>query len=98
MMMCIKILGPQKRTANDFQAWNNDIPKLYELRKDHEITPNPVVGPPTKPVSGANIASNYRISYFLSMIIRPIIQMSLDISDNKEDLFSRINDYNNTSD
>ncbi|CAI9724371.1 Hypothetical predicted protein [Octopus vulgaris] len=98
MMMWTIVLGPQKRTANNFQAWNNDIPALYGLRKDHKIITDPIAGPPTRPVCGANIASNYRISYFLSMIIRPIIRMSPDVCDSTEDLLSRIDDCNSTCD
>ncbi|CAI9717403.1 Hypothetical predicted protein [Octopus vulgaris] len=37
MMMWTIVLGPQKRTAKNFQAWNNDIPALYGLRKDHKV-------------------------------------------------------------
>ncbi|CAI9736459.1 Hypothetical predicted protein [Octopus vulgaris] len=98
MMMWTIVLGPQKRTANNFQAWNNDIPALYGLRKDHKIITDPIAGPPTRPVCGANIASNYRISYFLSMIIHPIIRMSPDVCDSTEDLLSRIDDCNSTCD
>ncbi|CAI9736439.1 Hypothetical predicted protein [Octopus vulgaris] len=98
MMMWTTVLGPYKRTANNFQAWNNDIPALYGLRKDHKVTTDPIAGPPTRPVCGANMACNYRISYFLSMIIRPIIRMSHDVCDSTEDLLSRINDCNNTCD
>ncbi|CAI9716358.1 Hypothetical predicted protein [Octopus vulgaris] len=36
MMMWTIVLRPQKRTANNFQAWNNDILTLYGLRKDHK--------------------------------------------------------------
>ncbi|CAI9716636.1 Hypothetical predicted protein [Octopus vulgaris] len=97
MMMWTIVLGPQKRTENNFQAWNNDIPALYGLRKDHKVITDPIAGPPARPVCGANIASNYRISYFLSMIIRPIIRMSPDVCDSTEDL-SRIDDCNNTCD
>ncbi|CAI9743476.1 Hypothetical predicted protein [Octopus vulgaris] len=97
MMMWTIVLGPQKRTANNFQAaWNNDILALYGLRKDHKVTTDPIAGPPTRPVCGANIASNYGISYFLSMIIRLIIRMSPDVCDITEDILSRINDCNNT--
>ncbi|CAI9736119.1 Hypothetical predicted protein [Octopus vulgaris] len=98
MMMWTIVLGPQKRTAKNFQAWNNDIPALYGLRKDHKGFTDPIAGPPTRPVCGANIASNYRISYFLSMIIRPIIRMSPDVCDSTEDLLSRISDCNKTCD
>ncbi|CAI9734365.1 Hypothetical predicted protein [Octopus vulgaris] len=98
MMMWTIVLGPQKRTARNFQAWNNDIPALYGLRKDHKGFTDPISGPPTRPVCGANIASNYRISYFLSMIIRPIIRMSPDVCDSTEDLLSRISDCNKTCD
>ncbi|CAI9729357.1 Hypothetical predicted protein [Octopus vulgaris] len=98
MMMWTIVLGPQKLTANNFQAWNNDIPALYELRKDHKVTTDSIAGPPTRPVCGANIASNYRISYFLSMIIRPIFRMLPDVCDCTEDLLSRISDCNNTCD
>ncbi|CAI9736582.1 Hypothetical predicted protein [Octopus vulgaris] len=98
MMMWTIVLGPQKRTAKNFQAWNNDIPALYGLRKDHKGFTDPIAGPPTRPVCGANIASNYRISYFLSMIIRPIIRMSPAVCDSTEDLLSRISDCNKTCD
>ncbi|CAI9725075.1 Hypothetical predicted protein [Octopus vulgaris] len=98
MMMWTIVLGPQKRTANNFKAWNSDIPALYGLRKDHKVITDSIAGPPTRPVCGANIASNYRISYFLSMIIRPIIRMSPDVCDSTADLLSRINDCNNTCD
>ncbi|CAI9731321.1 Hypothetical predicted protein [Octopus vulgaris] len=98
MMMWTIVLGPQKRTAKNFQAWNNDIPALYGLRKDHKGFTDLIAGPPTRPVCGANIASNYRISYFLSMIIRPIIRMSPDVCDSTEDLLSRISDCNKTCD
>ncbi|CAI9736531.1 Hypothetical predicted protein [Octopus vulgaris] len=37
MMMWTIVLGPQKRTANNFQAWNNDIRTLYGLHKDHKF-------------------------------------------------------------
>ncbi|CAI9727488.1 Hypothetical predicted protein [Octopus vulgaris] len=98
MMMWTIVLGPQKRRAYNFQAWNNDIPALYGLHKDHKVTTDPIAGPPTRPVRGANIARNYRISYFLSMIICPIIRMTPDVCDSMEDLLSRINDCNNTCD
>ncbi|CAI9730216.1 Hypothetical predicted protein [Octopus vulgaris] len=98
MMMWTIVLGPHKRTANNFQTWNNDIPALYGLHKDHKVTTDPVAGPPTRPVCGANIASNYSISYFLSMIIRTIIRMSPNVCDSTDDLLSRINDCNNTCD
>ncbi|CAI9736416.1 Hypothetical predicted protein [Octopus vulgaris] len=45
MMMWTIVLGPQKRTANNFQAWNNDIPALYGLHKDHKVTTDPIAGP-----------------------------------------------------
>ncbi|CAI9716107.1 Hypothetical predicted protein [Octopus vulgaris] len=55
------VLGPQIRTANNFQSWNNDIPTLCGLPKDHKITTYPVAGTPTtesvKRISLATIGS-----------------------------------------
>ena len=92
------ILGAKERVANNFQSKNNMIPPLYGLRKDHKKFDDENKGPPTRPVCGAVVASNYRISYFLSMLIRPLIRESPDVCDSTEDLLSRVRECNENSD
>ncbi|GAB1598940.1 hypothetical protein Ahia01_000171200, partial [Argonauta hians] len=94
--MWCKILQANRRTAWNFQSTHNPIPPLYGLRKDHKLTSSTSIGPPVRPVCGANAASNYRLSYLLSMILRPHILMSPDVCDSTEDLLSRIHQLNTT--
>ena len=44
------------------------------------------------------ISCNYRISYFLSQIIKPLIQASTEICESTEDLLSKIHSVNETED
>ena len=46
-------------------------------------------GPPTRPVCGAIVASNYRISYFLS-IVKQLRKELEDVCESTEDLPSKI--------
>ena len=86
---CLTMKGDDGITYN-FQSTNNRIPIKYGLRKDHKVFEDAVKGPPTRPVCGAVIASNYGISHFLSMILRPLIKESADVCESTEDLWSRI--------
>ena len=82
------------RITNNFHSTNNMVPPIYGLRKDHKVFEDAIKGPPTRPVCGAVIASNYRISHFLSMILRPLIKESADVCESMEDLLSRIKECN----
>ncbi|CAI9736053.1 Hypothetical predicted protein [Octopus vulgaris] len=97
MGMLCNMFQLKKQTAHNFQASNNDVPTLCGLRKDHKPYISPVMGPPTRPVCGANISSNYRLSYFLSHVLRPLIEMSPDVCVNMEDL-SKISTCNYSND
>eukprot|EP00794_Sanderia_malayensis_P016493 gene16493-18133_t len=74
------------------------IPPLYGLRKDHKACIDQEKGPPTRPVCGANVSSNYRISHFLSMVIRPFFKESVEVCESTEDLLSRIKECNKHQD
>ena len=73
------IMKGDDRTTNNFQLTNDMIPLICGLIKYHKIVQDVKKGPPTKPVCGAVIASNYRISHFLSLILRPLIKESIDV-------------------
>ena len=88
------IMKGDDRITNNFHSTNNMVPPIYGLRKDHKVFKDAIKGPLMRPVSGAVIASNYRISYFLSMILRPLIKESADVCDSTEDLLSRIKECN----
>ena len=88
------IMKGDDRTTNNFQSTNNMIPPVYGLRKDHKDFEDINKGPPTRPACGAVVASNYRISHFLSMIFRPLIKESVDVCESTEDLLSRIRECN----
>ena len=47
------------RITNNFHSTNYMIPSSYGLRKDHKIFEGAIKGPPTRPVCGAVIASNW---------------------------------------
>ena len=88
------IMKGDDRTTNNFQSTNNMTPPVYGLRKDHKDFEDVNKDPPTRPVCGAVVASNYRISHFLSMIFRPLIKESVDVCESTEDLLSRIRECN----
>ena len=47
-------------------------PPLYTVRKDHKQHDNNVVGPPTRPICGANSSANSRLSYLLNLLISEV--------------------------
>ena len=68
------MMNGAKQLRRNYQASNNNIPPLYGLRKDHKIFNDPNIGPPTRPVCGAVVSSNYRISYFISQFLKLVIK------------------------
>ena len=94
MQAWCRILNAGERTSNNFQASNNDIPPIYGLRKDHKEHHDIINGPPLRPVCGAITSCNYRISYFLSQILKPLIQLSPESCDSTEDLLSKMENVN----
>ena len=71
-----RIMKFEKRLTQNFITENNEIPPLYGLRKDHKEVPEgeEEKGPPQRPVCGAVVASNFRLSHFISTILQPITQ------------------------
>ena len=92
------ILKFNERVSNNYQTTNNAIPPLYGLRKDHKDSPDIVMGPPTRPVCGAIVASNYRASHFISSIIKPVLNLAPEACNSTEDLLSRIEHINKNED
>ena len=73
-MKCwFRALNVKTRLANNYQSTNNEVPRLYGSRKDHKVFDDDIIGPPTRPVCGAVTASNYRMSHFLTQLIKPLI-------------------------
>ena len=95
-----RIMNIPQRVAWNYQATNTMVPPLYGLRKDHKAIPpgDESKGPPQRPVCGAVVSCNYRISHFLSSIIRPIIEMADEPCNSTEDLLSRIQEVNENED
>ena len=60
------------RIKNNMIYSNSEAPPLYGLRKDHKVHPDSVIGPPTRPVCGANASANYRLSHLLSIILSEV--------------------------
>ena len=67
-----------KKVAHNFISENNEIPPLHGLRKDlkNVSAGEEEKGPPQRPVCGAIVASNYRLSHFISTILQPVIQQA----------------------
>ena len=100
MQTWCRIMKVDKRVANNFITENNEIPPLYGLRKDHKEVPvgEEEKGPPQRPVCGAVVASNYRLSHFVSTILQPVIQQSKHPCNSTEDMLSRVRVVNETVD
>ena len=60
---------------------NSKIADLKGLRKDHEVTNDPVKGPPLRPICGASESMNAP----LSEILGKIIDVVAEIEDEKQD-------------
>ena len=98
-MQCwCNIMKFDQRVTHNYTAVNNAVPPLYGLRKDHKPTPDPNKGPPTRPVCGAVVASNHRASFFISSIIKPVLEMAPEACNSTEDFLSRIEDLNKNKD
>ena len=91
-----RIMNFEKRVAQNFLTENNEIPPLYGLRKDHKEIPEgeEEKGPPQRPVCGAVVASNYRLSHFVSTILQPIIQQEKYPCNSTEDMLGRVRRVN----
>ena len=61
--------GHEIRVTGATMSTNVQPPPLYGLRKDHKATTDEFKGPPVRPVCGANVAPNSRLSHFLSKIV-----------------------------
>lgn len=93
----IIILQSEKSTANSYITNNEEVPSLYALRKDNKSYEDPVHGPPTRPVYGANNANNHKI-HFLSQFLRSLIELSTVVCDSTEDHFNMIYECKTTCD
>ena len=92
------IIHADERVRRSLQMAGNEVPPQYGLRKDHKQFEDPVKGPPLRPVCGAVIASNYRMSYFLSMILKPYIKQVEQIFDSTSDMLARVERCNKEKD
>ena len=86
------------RVRSAYQSTNNNVPPEYGLRKDHKVYDDPVKGPPTRLVCGAVSSCNYRISYFVSNIIKPFITLAEEACDSSEDMLYRVKECNENQD
>ena len=100
MQTWCRIMKFDKRVARNYVTENNEIPPLYGLRKDHKDVPTgeEEKGPPQRPVCGAVVASNYRMSHFISSILQPVIQQAKHPCSSTEDMLSRVKLVNETVD
>ena len=98
MKLWCKIMNASDRLSHNYQTTNNEVPPLYGMRKDHKEFDDLEKGPPTRPVCGAIVACNYRISYFISQFLKPLVKSAPEACTSTEDLLHRINECNNNND
>ena len=98
MIAWCKITNMRERMRRNFIAKNNAIPPEYGLPKDHKTFEDQVKGPPVRPVCGAVVSANYRISYFMSMLLKPFVKLAEEACDSTEDLLYRIEKCNQEED
>ena len=93
------MMNGAKQLRRKYQVSNNNIPPLYGLREDHKVFNDPNIGPPTTlPVCGAVASSNYRISYFISQFLKPVIKSASEACKSTEDMLSKIRECNKNED
>ena len=91
-----QFIGHEDRIKDNMRAHNCAAPPLYGLRKDHKVHEDEVVGPPSRPVCGANSSVNYRLSHLLSIILSEVWQRdrSGSVCMNTEEMMSDISRVN----
>ena len=67
-------VGQQTRIKNNMVNKDTPAPPLYGLRKDHKVLPvgEEVRGPPVRPVCGAKLSTNSKLSHILCTILDPV--------------------------
>ena len=99
MQIWCNIFGINDRTCYDFQSKNNIVPPIYGTRKDHKHDKKkPKENDPLRPICGAVVSANHRLSTFLSMILKPFIDESEETCGGTEDMLSRISEVNKECD
>ena len=90
----------ESRVTGATQSTNTPAPPLYGLRKDHKTTEDENVGPPVRPVCGANQAPNSRLSHFLSRIVNDYADSENIATEcrSSEEMKAAFTEYNNTTD
>jgi len=73
---------------------NCPLAPLYCLRKDHKVTPDPVIGPPMRPVCGAVTSYNQHLSHLISMLLQEVWKEEPDVCLSTEDLLAGIHKVN----
>ena len=86
--------GPQRVRENMISSDRADPPPLYGLRKDHKKHDDPEVGPPTRPVCGASVAHNGKLSHLISMILKEMKRKDEHACESTEDVMAAIETVN----
>ena len=82
------------RIKKNMLSHDSAVAPLYVLRKDHKHCENENSGPPTRPVCGADVAYNKRLSHLLSMIIKPIWCNNTNTCTSTEDMMASLKTVN----
>jgi hypothetical protein len=89
-----KDVGQMERVKNNMLITETPISPLYCLRKDHKIITDPEVGPPMRPVCGATVSYNGRLSHLMSMLLRDVWMKEEDVCLSTEELLAGIQSVN----
>ena len=81
----------EERIRKNMLNENCEVSPLYTLRKDHKFYEDEVVGPPTRPICGAESCYNGKMSYLLSTILTPITEESKTSCRSTEEMIAAIN-------
>ena len=82
------------RIRSNLMSHNSAYATLSNLRKDHKPSPDPILGPPGRPLCGANVAFNRRLSHILSILLVDSVENEETECGNTEELiaeFERMN-------
>ena len=98
----VRILNAGKETSNEVRIKNNmlnsdsQVAPLYTLRKDHKEYNNEYSGPPVRPVCGAVVGYNCKLSHMVSVLLAEIWKSEENsaICTSTEDMIAEMNRVN----
>ena len=90
-----KDVGAHNRIRNSLKSKKSEVALLSNMRKDHKVNTDPVIGPPGRPLCTGNVGFNYRLSHLLCLFIQDLTEGETTECENTEELIAEFTRVNN---